>query len=381
MPRVTPITCALVTAMVALAPGAVAQQDSAWWLPKQARTLPNGSTTASAQDTTFIRQVIGGNFTEVALARLAESRAESSDVKDFAGKMITDHDAMNDQWSTLANNFRMRIIPTLDESGKNLTDRLGKLKGSEFDQAYMSEMIQEHEQALAVFQQIRTSASDPRIRDLAVSSATTVSQHLSLARDVGSRVGIATTAGRVGGVPYPVPAKPGNVRRPSGAAPNGANERNERNLPPLKAEDRRFVSNVLGDHLLHVRLARIAERNAQRSETRQFAQKIETEFTHWANRWENFADRRDANVTSRLEQQDRNKIERLRDAKEKNFDRAYTHIVAKHLETMLDDFRKERWDERPDPAGRVAQQEIPVLRDLLQQARTLERHADNNDKK
>jgi len=76
MPRVTPITCALVAALVAAPGAAVAQQDSAWWLPQPARDLPNGQNqSATVDDTTGIRMAVQGNFTEVALGRLAEDKA------------------------------------------------------------------------------------------------------------------------------------------------------------------------------------------------------------------------------------------------------------------------------------------------------------------
>ena len=103
--------------------------------------------------------------------------------------------------------------------------------------------------------------------------------------------------------------------------------------------------------------------------------------TQWAKRWNQFADRHDADVSEHLTEQDRNKIDRIRDAKEKNVDRAYAQILSNHLKQMVDRFRHERWDERRDAAGMAAQKEISVLEDLLQRARTLERHTAAYEKK
>jgi putative membrane protein len=354
-------------------------------------TSTQTSTVGSVLDTSYIRTVVRGNLTEVALGRLADSHASSSQVKDFAKQMVTDHDAMGKQWGSLAKNYKM---PTggpfgLDfgEAGKEAIDRLGKLKGTEFDQAYMSQMIQDHEQDLELFQRMRTSAQDPQIRELASTGESTISQHLSLARQVGSEVGVATTAGRVGGVTYPTPTTQpapttGTYRRPTSttSAYPAPNERTATgNARPLNAEDRRFVAEVLGDHQLHVRLAKIAQREAKDRETRELAQQVEREMMDWGQRWQGFSDRRDANITSNLERQDRNKIERLRDVKEKNFDQAYAHIVANHMERMLDNFRNQRWDNRSDVAGRIAQKELPVLRDLHERAAQLEQRLDREN--
>ena len=393
MPRVTPITCALVTALVA-APGvALAQQDSSWWLPPAVRNLPKGQNQSGAavDDTTGIRMAVQGNFTEVALGRLADDKASDSEVKDFGKRMVSDHDDMNDQWAKLASKYHMRIMnpgPDYGTNGKDAIDRLQKLDGREFDQAYMIEMIRDHEQDLSEFQRLRSSARDPEIRDLAASGASTIEQHLTLARQVGSRVGVATTAGRVGTTnpypsPYPAPNSTDNAHRTTttGAVANEANGHNDHNPPPLSKEDRAFVDNVLDDHLLHARLARVVQRDARLDETKDLAKRVETEMTHWGKRWSNFADRHDADVTTHLDQNDRDKIERIQNAKEKNVDHAYAQIVSNHLKQMVDRFRHERWDERRDAVGVTAQEEIPVLDDLLHRARTLERHTEADQKK
>jgi putative membrane protein len=402
MSKVTPITCSLLAGVLAAWPMATAQGQDTTYSPWRTRGMPSpetptqARTVGSALDTSYIRAAMRSNLTEVSLGRLANDRASSSEVKDFANRMVTDHKSMYQPWGQLASSYKMpmsNISVDLGEAGKAALDRLGQLKGTEFDQAYMSEMIQDHEQDLAQLNQMRNSAQDPQIRQLAGTGYSTVSQHLSLARQIGSRVGVATTAGRIGGVTYPTTSNPapttGTYRRPTTTATNPAaterngnvNDNRNGNPRPLSAEDRRFVDDVLGDHQLHVRLATIALREAKRSETRELAKRVQTELMQWGNRWQGFADRHDANVSSSLERQDRNKIQRLRDAKEKNFDQAYAHIVANHMERMLENFRNERWDERLDPAGRLAQRELPVLRDLHERASQLERKLDNaNDR-
>jgi putative membrane protein len=387
MPRVTPITFALASALLA-APGVVvAQQDSSPWLPPQARQLPNGQyqTGVTVEDTTGIRTAVQANFTEVALGRLANDRASSSAVKDYGKQMVSDHDAMNDQWSKVASKYHMQSTSSGAEfgpNGKDAIDRLEKLKGSEFDQAYMMEMIRDHEQDLSEFQRLQYSARDPEIRELAASGVATIEQHLTLARQVGSQVGVATTAGRVGNYPSPYPN--GNARQPTttGVVTNEANHPNNPNAAALSQHDRAFVDNVLDDHLLHIRLAKVVQRDARLDETKDLARRMETEMTHWSNRWDQFADRHNADVTAHLNDNDRNKIHRIEDAKEKNVDHAYAQIVSQHMERMLDNFRAERWDQRKDAAGVLAQKEIPVLRDLLERARKLDHQTegDHNNK-
>jgi putative membrane protein len=146
-----------------------------------------------------------GNSLEVGLGRVAESRAENSEVKSFAERMVEDHNAMNREWSTLALKNGMKLSLDFGPDGKETIDRLEDLSGTEFDQAYMSEMLRQHEQNLAAFERMASSATSSNVKQLAQNGVPTIREHLSLARQVGSRVGVSTTAGRPSGVNVPRP--------------------------------------------------------------------------------------------------------------------------------------------------------------------------------
>jgi putative membrane protein len=375
------ITVAL-AAVLAAAPGALAQvtsgqkPDVSPW-PTVGRDT---GTTAALADSAYIRQAVRGNFTEVAVGRLAESRAADSAVKEFAERMISEHNSMNQQWAALAKNNDMRVGVDLGPAGEQSIERLEDLDGAEFDQAYMAEMIRHHEQDLAAFQRMGASARSPEVRQLANSGVATIREHLGLAQQVGSRVGISTTAGRVGGVTVPTPAPSDDARRRTTADRTGRDEGDDRNdgndRPPLPAEERAFVQDVLSDHRMHIRLAKRAQREAGRDETRELAERIEKDFTRWEERWQSLADRRDLQVPSRLERADRQKIERLEGASERGFDRTYVTMLANHLESVVQKLRKEREEARSAVVRRLVDDELPVIREHLARARRLQEQAD-----
>ena len=397
MLKVMPVTGALVAMLIA-APGASAQvtygQDTAMspW-----PTVNRTTNFAIGADTAYIRQAIRSNFTEIALGRLAESRAADSAVKEFAERTRADHNSMNQQWTELAKDNDMRVGVDFGEDGKQAVERLEDLKGAQFDQAYMTEMIRRHEQDQAAFQRMATSGQSVELRQLAGSGLPTIREHLALAQQVGSRVGVATTAGRAGGVTLPTPTPSDSARRRGGvivptpttsdtarrrtteddrATREERDARNDRNGRfPLSADDRTFVEGTLSDHLMHIRLAKRAKNQAKYADTRRLAEDIEKDFTKWEERWEKFADRRDANVTSHLERQHREKLERLEKASERNqFDHAYAAIVADHLESLVHSFREEAREDKSAPAvRRLIESEVPVLREYQQRARRLEK--------
>jgi putative membrane protein len=332
----------------------------------------------SSSDTTFIRQALRGNLTEVALGRLADSRAEEDAVEDFARRMIEDHNAMNEEWGDLARENDMQVSVEFGESGEQTIGRLEDLDDRAFDQAYMAEMIRHHERDLAAFQRAASTAGTSDVRRLAASGASTIREHLALARAVGSQVGVATTAGRVGGIPAPTPspADTGRTRRStSDTIPLG--EAGNRRGDGMRREDRAFIEGALSDHLMHVALARKARGEAKDRETRELAARIEKELTRWAKRWQGFADRREANVAFQLQTHNREKIQRLENASgRKNFDAVYAEIVADHLEMMVDDFRSERREKQPAAVGRLAKEELPLLRELQQRAERIDDRLD-----
>ena len=353
MPRVMSITWALAGAMIAATAPSAFAQDSTYspWRPGTV-TSPGGSSekttgSAASADTTYIREALRGNLAEVNLGRIAEDRAENADVKAFGERMVESHNSMNERWATLAKSNGMRWELGLDPETKQTADRLSDLDDDEFDQAYMTEMIQRHEQDLAALQRISRSARSSDVRELASDAQSTVREHLSQAQQVGSRVGVASTAGRAGN-PWPRTSDTSRTRptrttrhgavRPTIAShgTTGGDERNDRDESgTLRREDHAFVENVLSDHLMHVRLANRAKREANSSEVRRFAERMEKEFSNWSDRWERFADRRNANVTP-ISKHNREKLQRLDKAAErKDFDRAYAAIVAEHLESMM----------------------------------------------
>jgi putative membrane protein len=382
MMKVMPITGALV-AVLAVAPGLSAQvtssQDtsgsSPWPTVKHTPSLDEGV----SSDSSFIRQTIRGNYTEVALGRLASSRATNSQVKGFAERMVSDYNDLNKEWVDLAQDNDMKVTVDFGPAGQQSIDRLEGLSGTAFDQAYMSERIREEEQDLAALQRMATSARSNAVRQLSSTSASTVREHLTLAQQVGGQVGVSSTAGRVGGVPTPAPTTTTDDRT---NAKNGEDHHNANNneRASLGAADRAFVDNVLRDHLMHIRLAKQAQHQGS-DEVKDLAERIDKDFTKWSERWENFADKRDAEVSSKLQPHNKEKLDRLNKAKDREeFDRAYADLVADHLELMVQDFQGAGERTQTPAVQRLAKDELPVIRDLHSRAQRLDRE-ESSDKK
>jgi putative membrane protein len=385
MPRVIPVTTAFAAALLGAAPGAFAQvtqspkpSNSPWETVGRDSSTPG----AAVSDTGYIRQAIRGNSLEVALGRVAESRAENSEVKSFAERMVEDHNTMNREWTDLARRNRMTVaVVDFGPNGKQTIDRLEDLDGTEFDQAYMSEMLRQHEEDLAAFERMASSASSSNVKQLAQNGVPTIREHLSLARQVGSRVGVSTTAGRPGGVyvPMPNPSDTLTTRTPDRTTRDERDDRNARDdRGELRAKDRAFIQEVLQDHLMHIRLAQRAQREAKSDDVRRFAKRAEKDFKDWDKRWKQVADRYDVKEPKHLGNLHQDKVERLERASGRNVDRVYADILSEHLASIVPYFQKEGQQVQSGAVRRLAQEELPVIRSYLSVARQLDKNPGAN---
>ncbi len=100
---------------------------------------------ANTQDRLFVRQVAIGNRAEVELGKLAQGKGSASGVKEFAGRMQKDHSSSLDRAMKAGKVTKMDIPKELDAEHKRVRDELNKLSGAEFDKAYLTAQMQDHQ--------------------------------------------------------------------------------------------------------------------------------------------------------------------------------------------------------------------------------------------
>ncbi|HYC33007.1 MAG TPA: DUF4142 domain-containing protein [Gemmatimonadales bacterium] len=344
-----------------------ARTDTASDTSRATTTYPAPTTTASAvADSAFIYNAVKGNALEVQMGEVADDRADDSAVEDFAERMVSEHGSMGRQWATLASGQRIPVDAGITPGQKLVVDRLSGLSGRAFDSTYMSYMIRMHERDLETYQRQATSARNSDVRRLASTGVNAIQQHLTLARQVGARVG-------GGGV---ATADPDTGRR----GRNDRNDRDERSRDrddraALRGEDRAFVMEVLSDHLMEIRLAERARRDGRSAETRRFAERLLDDFEDYQERWEDLAERHDLKVPKGLGQRHQEKVDRLEKASKQNFDRVYASIVAENLGSIVPYFQKEGNAVRVAAVRRLVDDQLPVIRQHLNRARQLEGQA------
>src|SRR5689334_12885251 len=74
----------------------------------------------AGKDKDFIKKAASGGMMEVELGQLAQSKAQSQDVKDFGSRMVTDHGKANDELKTLAQQKNVQLPATMERKHKSM---------------------------------------------------------------------------------------------------------------------------------------------------------------------------------------------------------------------------------------------------------------------
>jgi putative membrane protein len=140
-------------------------------------------------DAKFIMEAASGGMLEVMLGKLASERATDPDVKKFGERMVTDHTKVNKELEKVAEKKGVKLPKDLDKKHQEVYDMLSKLKGADFDRAYMKHMVKDHEEDVSEFRKITKDAKDDDVKTFATKTLPVIEEHLKLAKDINNKLG------------------------------------------------------------------------------------------------------------------------------------------------------------------------------------------------
>lgn len=143
-----------------------------------------GEKTERPLDREFLIKVASCSNAEIQVSKLARSRSESTQVKDYATTMVKDHQAAYDQLGGLLKNRKIGVLAGLEKETRDELSRLGKLQGTDFDRAYLQCAITEHKKAIAMFEAQVQNGKEDDIRGYAKENLPTLRKHLAQAEEL-----------------------------------------------------------------------------------------------------------------------------------------------------------------------------------------------------
>ena len=145
----------------------------------------SGSATLGKADQKMIKDMAMANLAEIEAGRMAQSKSQSEQVKNFAQQMIDDHTRALTEVQQLAQTKGVALPTELDRTHKRAAEKMAALSGEAFDRAYMKQSgLADHKKTHALLQQAQSRAKDPDVKALAARTAPIVDQHLNSAQQL-----------------------------------------------------------------------------------------------------------------------------------------------------------------------------------------------------
>ena len=158
-----------------------------------------GTAPAAAQqatlgaDSSFIQMAASLGLLQVKLGKLAQEKGSSEVVRDFGKRMVNDYSKANEELAAGAKQAAYPA-PVLLRPHQQVFNRISGMGRSSFDKNYMAEMVNEHDQAVRLFQQESEDGRVASLKQLASRLLPTVQQHQTLATETARSVGVSVTA-------------------------------------------------------------------------------------------------------------------------------------------------------------------------------------------
>ena len=160
-------------------------------VPPPTADQPNVNEQASKLSDSFSVLHAVGRWS-ISLSEMADKRAKSDLVKDYAANTTTDQKLVG-----VAQKHKLDIAPinTQTEEGKSLADRmkaetvlLGSLQGDAFDKEYMTLVTNTQQSVIRVLEAKRAMATDPEVKQVLGDMAVNVRDRLQIAQDIMAKV-------------------------------------------------------------------------------------------------------------------------------------------------------------------------------------------------
>ncbi|WP_039055989.1 DUF4142 domain-containing protein [Enterobacter sp. Bisph1] len=141
-------------------------------------------------DEKALKDMAQANINEVAAGKLALEKAQSSEVKAYAQKMVDDHGAALSKVQAVAEQKGVKLPTEPDAKHKAMAAKLEKESGDKFDKMYMENAgTKDHKMVLSTLQSDAKKIKDADVKTLADAHTPVVEEHLKSAEQMSMKAG------------------------------------------------------------------------------------------------------------------------------------------------------------------------------------------------
>lgn len=159
----------------------------------------SASGTISSADRKLMVEMAQANVNEIAVAQVAQSKAQSEQVKAFAQRMVDDHTSALNELQQLAQAKGLQLPSEPDGKHQAALKKMEKLSGAAFDKQYIAQAgVADHRNTNKLLQRVSSRAQDAELKALAAKQEHTVQQHLDMAQETRSGAAKSGSSGASG---------------------------------------------------------------------------------------------------------------------------------------------------------------------------------------
>jgi putative membrane protein len=148
------------------------------------------------QDQQYFREMAQANLAEIETGKLAQQQASEEQVKEYGEHMVKDHGQMLQEQEKMAKSKGMEMPKQPKKEHQAALKKLQNAKGEQFDAAYMSQMVKDHEKTLKLVEEAAQKSKDPELKAMAEKAAPQIEKHLQMAKQLSDRAAAGATSGK-----------------------------------------------------------------------------------------------------------------------------------------------------------------------------------------
>jgi len=136
-------------------------------------------------DAEFAQEARAGGKQEVASATFAALTTASPEVKALANRLVKDHTSVNQELERMMTAKKWAFT---EPRPSTKSESWRKETGTSFDRGYVEHVIDEHEDAIELFEDQSAKGTDAELKAWATGKLPALREHLKMARDLKSKL-------------------------------------------------------------------------------------------------------------------------------------------------------------------------------------------------
>jgi putative membrane protein len=156
---------------------------------EQAGTHASGGATSGSigpKDRAFLNTAAKGNQMEIHMGEMAEKQGQSNEVKKLGKQMVTDHTRAGSELQVMTHSRGIVV---------DMRHKMDKLDAANFDQAWLSAMVRDHQTMIAAFKTEAKTGMDTESKAFAIKQLPVLQKHLQLVQAAQAKVGGGASGG------------------------------------------------------------------------------------------------------------------------------------------------------------------------------------------